>query len=99
MLEAVAGQAVVLALPATPLGRTLTGRVVLLPGPGDAPVRVSLQAAGEEVGALELDAAHPGQAFRLDTSRLAGRSHDLSVVLTAAGSPARPACLEALALP
>jgi hypothetical protein len=93
------GRAVVLHLPATPLGRSLAGHHRLLPGPGQAAVRISLQAAGEDLGAFTLDPSGATQRFTVDSSRLAGRVRDLSVVVSASGPGARAACLEAVALP
>jgi hypothetical protein len=85
--------------PAVPLGRSLAGHTALLPGQGDAPVRVAFQVEGEEVGAVEVRAAAGWAPFQLDTVRFTRGTHPLTVVVTAAGDGARPICLEALALP
>jgi len=93
------GAPLVLAFPATRLGRTLAGHAALLPGAGDGPVRLAFQVDGAEAGAVELRAADGWLAWQVDTGAAAGGVHDLTLVATTAGDAARPVCLEALALP
>ncbi len=99
LLTPVPGTALVLPFPGTRLGRSLTGHAALLPGPGDAPVRLAFQVDGAEVGAVEVRASDGWLPFQLDTRQSAVGAHELTLVVTAAGAAARPVCLEALALP
>jgi hypothetical protein len=92
------GAPLVRPFPLVPLGRSLAGHAALLPGAGDAPVRVAFQVEGVEVGAVEV-ADGAWTPFELDTARLSTGRHDVEVVVTAGGAAARPVCLEALALP
>ena len=94
-----AGTALVRRLPATPLGRLLVGHLTRLPGPGEAPVRVSIQVDDQELGAIEVAPADGRRPFELDTARLAGTSRPVTLVATTPGEPAGELCLEALALP
>jgi hypothetical protein len=99
LLTPVPGATLALPFPATPLGRTLAGHAALLPGPGDATVRLAFQVDGVELGAVEVRARDGWLPFELDTSRSAFGARDLTLVATVAGPAARPVCLEALALP
>lgn len=99
LVEPVAGAPVVLAFPATRLGRTLEGHAALLPGPGDAPVRVAFQVDGAEVGAVEVRPGDTWLPYQVDTSRSAFGAHEVTLLVSAAGEPARTVCLEVLALP
>lgn len=93
------GAPLALAFPATRLGRSLAGHAALLPGPGGAPVRLAFLVDGAEVGALEVRPGDGWLAWQVDTSHAAFGVHEVAVVATSAGDPARPVCLEALALP
>jgi hypothetical protein len=93
------GSAISLAFPGTRLGRTLAGHAALLPGPGDAPVRLAFQVDGAEVGTVEVRPGDGWLAWEVDTRHAASGAHVVAVVATAAGETTRPVCLEALALP
>jgi hypothetical protein len=85
----------VLTFPPTRIGRTLHGHVGQL-GAADAPLRISVQLEGDEIGAAELEAA-AWTPFRVDMTRAAGQTRPLSLVLT---SPAPlDVCLDAVVLP
>jgi hypothetical protein len=94
-----AGVPLTIAFRGVPVGRVLRGHAGVAgdpPGSGGAPVRISVQVDGEEAGAAEI--AGPGwRSFQLDTTRFAGRSRAVSLVLTAAGA-AGPLCLDAVTL-
>lgn len=93
------GAPLTLTFPAMRLGRTLAGHAALLPGPGDAPVRLAFQVDGAEVGAVEVKPGDGRLAWQVDTSHAASGAREVTVVATAAGDVVRPVCLEALALP
>lgn len=97
--DAAAGAPLSLAFPDVPVGRVVRGHAGLAGDPPGVrtPVRIAVLVDGEEAGAAELSA--PGwSAFQIDTSRFAGRSRTLSLVLTTTGRPG-PLCLDAVTLP
>lgn len=93
------GAPLVLHFPATRVGRTLAGHAQLLPGDGDAPVRLAFQVDGAEVGAVEVRANDGWLPFQIDTSGAVSGAHRLDLVATAAGPPGRTVCLEGVTLP
>jgi hypothetical protein len=99
LLQSTPGAPLRVPFPETRLGSALSGHATLLPGEGDAPVRLAFLVDGDEVGAVEVGPRDGRLAFSFDTSRSASGGHDLTVVATPAGASARPVCLEALALP
>jgi hypothetical protein len=85
----------VVTFPPTRIGRTLLGHVGRVGGEG-APLRISLQLEGDEIGAAEIDVA-AWTPFRVDLARAAGQTRPLSLVLT---SPAPlDVCLDAAVMP
>ncbi len=87
----------VIALPPIRLGGTLHGHAGTPGGAGAAaPVRVAVQLDGEELGAAEV-VPQAWASFRIDTTRVAGQTRPLALVVT---SPAPLAlCLDAVVLP
>jgi hypothetical protein len=89
------GAPLVVEFPAARVGRTLQGHAGATGG-GAAPVRIAVQLEGEELGAAEI--AEAGWTpFRIDTTRVAGQTQPLALVLTSPGPLS--VCLDALVLP
>ncbi len=87
----------VLAFPATRIGRTLHGHLGATGGgSARAPVRIAVELDGEEIGAAEVVPAAWGP-FRIDTTRIAGQTRPIALVLTSPGPLAL--CLDAVVLP
>lgn len=84
----------VLSFPSLRVGRVVHGHAARL-GAERGPIRVSVQVDGEDAGDAEVPG--PARPFRIDTTRFAGRSGTVTVVVTAPG--ARSVCLDAVVLP
>ena len=93
-----AGAALVVSFPGVPVGRALRGHAAAA-GARGAPVRITAQVDGEEVGAFEVTGAPGWRAFQIDTTRFAGGLRQVAFVLTGAGPDAPPVCFEAMTLP
>jgi len=99
VLRPAPGAPLVRALPAVPLGRTLSGHATALPGPGDGPLRLAFQVDGAELGALEVRREDGRRAFQVDTAGLTPGRHTLTVVVGGSGAEPGALCLEAQAYP
>ncbi len=86
------GAPLVVEFPATRIGRALHVHA----GAAGASVGIAIQLDGEEVGATEISPA-AWTPFRVDTTRLAGQTRPIALVLTSAGPLAL--CLDAVVLP
>lgn len=99
VLRPAPGEPVVLELAGVPVGRAVAGFATALPGPGDGPLRLSLQSGGEELGAVEVRREEGRRAFEIDTARIPPGRHRLTVAVVGSGAEPGALCLEALVLP
>jgi hypothetical protein len=95
--------ALAVTFPAVPLGRTLRGHLGVVGDAaleGEDPVRLVVAVDGRPVGAVEAPPGEPGWfAFEADTSREAGRAHEVALTVESAAGERRPVCVDAYALP
>ena len=94
---------VAIEFPAVPMGTRLRGHTGIIGDDmfrGRAPVRLSVNVDGREIGATEEPPATPGwHAFQFDTAQFAGQAHAVSFAVTSPDAQDRSFCFDALTLP
>jgi len=91
-----------LSFPAVPVGRALRGHLGLVGdvSGGAPPVSLRVKVDGLEVGRAEATAGRPGwTAFQIDTSRISGPSHEVTLEVTPSGPLPRGVCIDLRSLP
>ena len=98
VMTGLAAAPLVLRFPAVPVGRAVRGHAGIAGDPGAAAssVRIDVQVDGEQVGTAEVSGAG-WRAFRIDTSRFAGRPQLVTLTVSAPGARG-PVCLDAVTL-
>lgn len=97
------GAPLLIEFPGVAMGRTLRGHTAIVGDAalgGHAPVRMAVRVDGDEVGTVEEPPGRPGwHPFQLDTSRLAGRTHDVTFEVRADDPARRWFCFDAMSVP
>lgn len=97
------GEPLAIRFPSVPLGRALRGHTGIVGEAaldGEAPVRLTVKIDGEEAGAAEELPGEPGwHPFQIETLGRAGRTGDVTFVVTSADVDRRHFCFDAFVLP